>query len=420
MVLYHNPLHLYHCSFQRLACDAMKVTIMSPVAFWRHFKILMQDFFSFQKFQKTRHKEREGPHHKNTMAKILLFLLTVPASHAQFPSSVPTSVATSWRPSLAQSESPSIAPSITTNPTKTKTLQPTISESLIPPFTLSPTREYCSNEPTFYVEFWDYYNCTWNFIHLTCDDDRVSCYDYGNHGPAVNYCCKCKYLCSNQCNDPVYTAPPPDDDYSNCYDPYNNYDDEYDDGSGMNPLIIVFLFFCGGSICARVIYNCQGERPARRAVQQTMSERRQQQRENNTQGLTEGERQNERYELFVTKFYFQTVLPDKSNITANSLRNLASSKPDEEHPSNKTTDDDDASSAVGGRQSSSLSDRLSTWRRPSDKDECCICLECYSEGETICAAMTKECNHVFHEGCILEWLKTKDRCPLCRVELLKD
>ncbi|KAL3929617.1 MAG: hypothetical protein SGBAC_012130, partial [Bacillariaceae sp.] len=93
-----------------------------------------------------------------------------------------------------------------------------------------------------------------------------------------------------------------------------------------------------------------------------MAARRRQQRENNTtsQGLTEEERNHARYEKFLTKFHFQTVLPDKSNITATSMRSLASSKPDEEHQSGAHShhDDDDAS-AVGGKETS-LSQRKRT------------------------------------------------------------
>ena len=105
----------------------------------------------------------------------------------------------------------------------------------------------------------------------------------------------------------------------------------------------------------------------------------------------------------------------RSNDSADSLRSPASKDDDQE---SATQNEDETVLETGGP--TSLSDRLSNWRKPSPKDECCICLECYSEGETICAPMTKSCSHVFHEACILEWLKTKDHCPLCRVALLDD
>lgn len=29
----------------------------------------------------------------------------------------------------------------------------------------------------------------------------------------------------------------------------------------------------------------------------------------------------------------------------------------------------------------------------------------------------KECNHVFHENCLKEWLKQKNECPLCKIKV---
>jgi len=372
-----------------------------------------------------------------TVTLILLFLLKISISHAQEepiiensipPSSVPTSVATSSGPSLQESQSPSAAPSTSFQPTAT--ILPTNSPfavSSLPPstlFTSSPTNENCQNDPNFFVAFWDYYDWDYHAVNLTCDDDRLSCHDWSDIGPATDYCCKCKFECSGQCNnDPVYTPPPPDDDCVGCDGPYDYdyYDDDDYYNGGVPAIVIIFFVGFGMVVCVKILYRFQGRAPERRAVQQTMTARRQQQRENNTQGLTVEERNNARYELFVTKFHFQAVLPDKSNITANSVRDSASNKPDEEHPTKHHHHDDvEESSVAGPIRQNSLSERLSSWRRPSAKDECCICLECYTEGETICAPMTTECNHVFHEGCILEWLKTKDHCPLCRVELLKD
>lgn len=347
----------------------------------------------------------------NPLTTLLCLLLTLSTSHAQDsivrsipPSSVPTSVPTIGSISpMEMSQSPTLTP--------THMIEPTAL------FTSSPTEEFCENDPRFVFEVLHFSNCNWIEKSLTCDDASVSCDDYGNIGPARYHCCKCKSQCDGQCNDPVYTTVDTgDDQYSDCdFDGWARDDDIVHNGNdflGLPPLFIVFFALFAIAVCARCVYAHQGQAPARRAVQQTMTARRQQQRENNNQGLTVDERNNTRYEQFVTKFYFQTVLPDKSNITANSLRN---SKPDQEHPTNKHHDDEEASE-VGSRQNSFLS----SWRRPSPKDECCICLECYSEGETICAPMTTECNHVFHEECILEWLKTNDHCPLCRVELLKD
>lgn len=62
------------------------------------------------------------------------------------------------------------------------------------------------------------------------------------------------------------------------------------------------------------------------------------------------------------------------------------------------------------------------WRKTStaSKDECCICLERYAPAESICVPISEGCPHVFHEKCIVEWLKTHGECPLCSVKLLSD
>lgn len=49
---------------------------------------------------------------------------------------------------------------------------------------------------------------------------------------------------------------------------------------------------------------------------------------------------------------------------------------------------------------------------------CDICLMGYSVGEEICWSHNKECNHVFHKDCILDWLLRNSSCPLCRRDYL--
>jgi hypothetical protein len=44
-------------------------------------------------------------------------------------------------------------------------------------------------------------------------------------------------------------------------------------------------------------------------------------------------------------------------------------------------------------------------------EKCSICLELY---ETKPVLVILKCNHVYHETCILEWLRYKNTCPLCR------
>lgn len=55
----------------------------------------------------------------------------------------------------------------------------------------------------------------------------------------------------------------------------------------------------------------------------------------------------------------------------------------------------------------------------TSKPECSICLQQYEEGETISWAKNEDCNHMYHEECIVEWLSKHDECPLCRTNLLE-
>eukprot|EP00531_Pseudo-nitzschia_arenysensis_P002426 CAMPEP_0116134060 /NCGR_PEP_ID=MMETSP0329-20121206/10447_1 /TAXON_ID=697910 /ORGANISM="Pseudo-nitzschia arenysensis, Strain B593" /LENGTH=299 /DNA_ID=CAMNT_0003628751 /DNA_START=16 /DNA_END=915 /DNA_ORIENTATION=- len=77
----------------------------------------------------------------------------------------------------------------------------------------------------------------------------------------------------------------------------------------------------------------------------------------------------------------------------------------------------------------------------NNEQECCsICLEAYKVGDTVarlkrtpeqvarekrCESIAEaehehegECNHWFHEDCILEWLQNHDECPLCRTNMI--
>lgn len=42
---------------------------------------------------------------------------------------------------------------------------------------------------------------------------------------------------------------------------------------------------------------------------------------------------------------------------------------------------------------------------------CCICVEPFNPDEMIAKL---DCNHIFHENCIMEWGKYKTTCPICR------
>lgn len=68
-----------------------------------------------------------------------------------------------------------------------------------------------------------------------------------------------------------------------------------------------------------------------------------------------------------------------------------------------------------------------------DKEECPICLGEITEGnissdnqikcktinnKEIIVTINRTCNHSFHKGCLVEWLKIKKECPLCRNKII--
>jgi hypothetical protein len=62
-----------------------------------------------------------------------------------------------------------------------------------------------------------------------------------------------------------------------------------------------------------------------------------------------------------------------------------------------------------------------TRTRDSTKKErwaCVICLNPYEIGEEICWSQNPDCLHLFHHGCIEEWLLQHDHCPCCRADYL--
>jgi hypothetical protein len=47
--------------------------------------------------------------------------------------------------------------------------------------------------------------------------------------------------------------------------------------------------------------------------------------------------------------------------------------------------------------------------------ECAICLEDLLVGFE---AARLPCSHVYHRGCIAKWLDTRNKCPLCRSQVV--
>lgn len=64
-------------------------------------------------------------------------------------------------------------------------------------------------------------------------------------------------------------------------------------------------------------------------------------------------------------------------------------------------------------QSLDVSGARPSWMQ--DLKDCPICLGDYQTGERLCALAP--CRHVFHAGCIDEWLKSHQECPNCKVNL---
>jgi len=51
------------------------------------------------------------------------------------------------------------------------------------------------------------------------------------------------------------------------------------------------------------------------------------------------------------------------------------------------------------------------------EDKCAICLQKYKGVDII-----KEfpCRHIFHKTCILKWIKSSNKCPLCKYDIADD
>jgi Ring finger domain len=47
-------------------------------------------------------------------------------------------------------------------------------------------------------------------------------------------------------------------------------------------------------------------------------------------------------------------------------------------------------------------------------DLCAICLNEYCDGDEISWSQNKDCTHIFHRECVMQWLLTHKECPCCR------
>ncbi|KAI3907436.1 hypothetical protein MKX01_036353 [Papaver californicum] len=51
----------------------------------------------------------------------------------------------------------------------------------------------------------------------------------------------------------------------------------------------------------------------------------------------------------------------------------------------------------------------------SNHRSCMVCMDRFSVGAR---AKSLPCNHIFHDHCILSWLRQHNSCPLCRSEIV--
>eukprot|EP00980_Cylindrotheca_fusiformis_P015095 scaffold4160_cov86-Cylindrotheca_fusiformis.AAC.3 len=126
--------------------------------------------------------------------------------------------------------------------------------------------------------------------------------------------------------------------------------------------------------------------------------------------------QTSKAEQVLRRFTFTTVTANQSSFSAASIR-----CPDDTDVDADNDGDNNKSITHIDPENDSKWDIQSAWRRPSKNDDycCCICLEAYIPGDTVCIAMTSSCDHVFHKDCILQWLHSNhNECPLCRVDLM--
>jgi hypothetical protein len=190
-------------------------------------------------------------------------------------------------------------------------------------------------------------------------------------------------------------------------------------GDSLRVTVGVTVFFSIAYLaCSIYLYKCQPELSPMNTTADTESPTGEPRESSEERGVR-----------ILSKFHFQDVLEGLSNTNATSIRAEDKYDPETLKIEGKGEGgDEDDSSAIGNNsnhQESSWSlagatNMLSSWRKPSRDDECCICMETYNPGETICVARTTECDHVFHKDCISSWLqKNHDCCPLCRIDLMQ-
>ena len=55
--------------------------------------------------------------------------------------------------------------------------------------------------------------------------------------------------------------------------------------------------------------------------------------------------------------------------------------------------------------------------KDNDSFECGICIERFKNGDIV--TRLKDCNHQFHKSCVVQWIKDKGLCPMCRGKVIQ-
>eukprot|EP00980_Cylindrotheca_fusiformis_P000514 scaffold125_cov109-Cylindrotheca_fusiformis.AAC.4 len=300
----------------------------------------------------------------------------------------------------------------------------------------------CQDTPSWRV-YYTYPGCVTG-QYFSCNSEEVECNfkgAIGNKGyipdaPASEHCCKCKQGCNGFCD----ASPDKEDPIAK---------EEKEGPRVVNYIVIGAVAVVCCITCVRANQRKMRMEQELSSTRQTMSERRRQRLQSELAGSPTTPPTLARDEQILIKFYFQRVLPDKSRTALEKRAAIQSSEQETMPPDSQVFPDNSLENAQAGEQERApspilpnedeenlagsqnknqgeppssrgvLSQRLSSWRNASASDECCICLDGYHPGETICVPITDKCNHVFHEECVVEWLRDHDVCPLCRVNLME-
>ena len=121
------------------------------------------------------------------------------------------------------------------------------------------------------------------------------------------------------------------------------------------------------------------------------------------------------------KEYIENLLVSKRIIKINGVECATDSNShdhDHEGSSQKPDDLDDRSSSSDSPKTIRvlLGDEMDVTKTSDEviPEQCPICLVDYEEKDTLMWSQSDKCAHMFHKGCIVEWLLRNRHCPLCR------